>query len=113
DEWVNEIEDRFGKLKPNGHNLVTAAKIRLSSSKLYMEKVLIRSDKVWLTCPDPNSERGKIFFEKGLFQSLLAKIEHVLGTNAYRVTQKDGTVRIVLESIPDLKTASNTLESLI
>lgn len=112
DEWVNEVEDRFGKLKFNGVNLVTAAKIRLSSSKLYIEKVLIRSGKVWLTCPSPDSERGQVFFEKGLFQAFLARIESSLGQNAYRITQKDDMVRIVLENIPDLEAASSTLELL-
>jgi transcription-repair coupling factor (superfamily II helicase) len=112
DEWVNEVEDRFGKLKSNGVNLVTAAKIRLSSSKLFIEKVLIRSGKVWLTCPSPDSVRGQVFFEKGLFQAFLARIESSLGQNAYRITQKDDMVRIVLENIPDLEAASSTLESL-
>lgn len=111
-EWTKEVEDRFGKLTQNAQHLVIAARIRLIASQLQLDKVLIRSGKTWLTCPDPKSERGGIFYEKGLFQELLKRIEQRLGVSSYKVTQKDGVVRIVLENTVDIMSAMTTLEKL-
>jgi len=104
DEWVAEVTDRFGKLKANGENLVTASRIRLAASRCYLNKVIIRAGKMWLECPDTKSERGGIFFEKGMFQDLLKRVEQVYGKQ-YKVSQKDDVVRIVLEQVENLESA--------
>jgi transcription-repair coupling factor (superfamily II helicase) len=108
DEWVEELVDRFGKLPQNARNLITASRIRLFASQMHLNKVIIRADKLWLECPNAKSDRGGIFYEKGLFQSLLSKIEHVFGKD-YKIAQKDDTVRIILNNIPNLNSAFDTI----
>lgn len=112
EEWIKEVTDRFGPLTNHAKNLIAATRIKLAASKLYMDKVLVRGGKAWLTCPDPKSTRGQIFFENGLFQQLLARFESLLGQHGYKVTQKDGLVRIVLESVGDLDDAYTLLEKI-
>lgn len=111
DDWVNEVEDRFGKMNLNGKNLVIASKIRLAASRCYLSKVVIRAEKMWLECPNAKLDRGAVFFEKGLFQKLLKRIEMVIGKE-YRLVQKDDTVRIVLEDIPDIGKALSVMRAI-
>ncbi len=112
EDWVQEVTDRFGPLTKHATNLVSATRIKLAASRLYMDKVLVRAGKAWLTCPDPSSPRGLIFFERGLFQQLLSRFETLLGQQGYKVTQKDGLVRIVIESVTDLENAYTLLEKI-
>src|SRR5699024_8422289 len=62
DEWREELEDRFGALTPSAENLLITARIRLHASRLYYKKITIRSGRMWLVCPDGESETGKEFF---------------------------------------------------
>ncbi len=50
-DWIKEIEDRFGKLPDEGRNLVKAAQIKLMASGLYLDKITIRANRMWITCP--------------------------------------------------------------
>lgn len=110
-EWADEVRDRFGNLSQNAQNLVLATRIKVAASACFVQKVTIRAGKMWLECPDTKSERGGVFFEKGLFQVLLKQIENTFGKN-YKLAQKDDTIRIVLEGIPDLNAAYETLKAI-
>jgi len=107
-DWESELTDRFGVPNQNARYLITAAQIRLAASRLFLGKVIIRAGKIWLECPKPDSESGKVFFEKGLFQQLLKRVELFVGKN-YKITQKDEVVRIVLSDIPDIDAAKDAL----
>jgi transcription-repair coupling factor (superfamily II helicase) len=111
DEWVEELTDRFGKMNKHARNLVVAARIRLAASRCYLHKVIIRAGKMWLECPNPKSESGGQFFEKGLFQALLKRTELIYGKN-YKVTQKDDVVRVVLDNITDVFAALDMLNKI-
>lgn len=108
DEWVAEVTDRFGRLREHGVNLVLASRIRLAASRCYLSKVVVRASKMWLECPDTKSERGGVFFEKGMFQDLLRRVEQVYGKN-YKIAQKDDVVRIVLDNVADIGVALDTM----
>jgi len=112
EEWNKEVQDRFGPLTIHAQHLIHATRIRLAASRLQLDKVLVRAGKAWLTCPEPTSDRGQIFFEKAIFQQLLTRLEQQVGPNGYKVTQKDGMVRIVLEHVADLVEAYQLLERL-
>ena len=112
DEWESEVEDRFGKLTENAHNLILASRIRLYASTLLLQKVIIRAGKMWLECPNPKTEYGAHFFEKGSFQNLLKDIEGIFGKQ-YKITQKDDIVRVVLEGISDVRSALDTLHRIV
>jgi len=108
DEWVEELIDRFGKLPQNANHLIIASRIRLFASQLHLNKVIIRAEKMWLECPNAKSDRGGVFFEKGLFQTLLSKIEIIVGKE-YKIAQKDETIRIILDNISGLSKALDTI----
>lgn len=110
--WENEITDRFGKLTKHAKNLVDAAKIRLHASGLYLSRVVIRADRIWLECPAPGTKQGDHFYDAQIFQQLLKRIEST-GSTDFKVTNKDNVVRIVIGNIPDLAFAVKKLESLI
>jgi transcription-repair coupling factor (superfamily II helicase) len=99
-EWEQEVEDRFGKLTKNAKYLLLATRLRLAASTLFLSKIIIRAGKAWLECPNPKSDVGAVFFEKGMFQTLLKRIETVYGKN-YKITQKDEVVRVVLDPVID------------
>lgn len=101
DDWESEVTDRFGKLNKNGRYLLIASRIRLAASRAYLSKVIIRAGKMWLECPNAKSDAGAVFYENGLFQSLLKRIELVYGKD-YKIAQKDDVVRIVLDNIADV-----------
>ncbi len=110
DNWRQEIEDRFGKPPEASEHLVDATRIKLFASQLYIIKVTVRAGKMWLVCPDGNSEAGKEFYEKGKMQEIIARIQET--GNELQITQKDNTVRLVVSSISGLKEAALFLNTL-
>lgn len=110
-DWQDEIKDRFGPLPESGKNLLLATKIKLFASRLLLTKVTIRADRMWLVCPKNNSKLSADFYDSGFFQKLLAEIELQRKDN-YQVVQKNETVRIVIQDIPDPQTALEFLKHL-
>lgn len=111
DEWRNELEDRFGELPQSGVNLMKAAKIKLIASRLFFKKVTIRSDRMWLLCPKNESPHGDHFYESGLFQKSLKKIQN-FDSHSYQVVQKNDAVTFVISNITDVDEAISYLQSL-
>jgi len=111
DEWREEIKDRFGPVPKEAENLISGTKIKLFASYNFFIKVTARSDRMWLTCPKPDSETGEKFYGEGLFQELLEKIEKTK-PNKYQVIQKKDAVRFVIKEIPELVDAIEFLKSI-
>lgn len=111
DQWKEELEDRFGEIPETGLNLIKAAKIKLLGSRLFLKRVTIRSDRMWLLCPKNESSLGEYFYESGIFQNTLKKIQ-ALKENSYQVVQKDDAVTFVISNISDVNTAISYLKTL-
>jgi transcription-repair coupling factor (superfamily II helicase) len=109
--WEEEMKDRFGPLPETAQNLLTAAKIKYYASRLLFKKVTIRSNRMWLLCPNENDHTGKNFYDNGLFQSHLNIIQNFSGED-YKVTQKKDSVRIIIHHIDGPEEALNYLMSL-
>lgn len=109
-DWKVEVEDRFGPLPDAAQNLVTSTVIKLYASRLFMTKVRIRSDRMWLSCPKHDSELGEDFYGNR-FQKLLKQLQ-TKAEGRFEVIQKDDRVRFVIHDIPDLTAAAEFLNEL-
>ncbi len=109
-QWADEISDRFGKMPEEANNLVEATKVKLFASRLFLKKVTVRSDRVWLICPETETEAGKEFYEKGLMQQVIARIQS--NNHEVNIVQKSDSIRIVAGGIPDISAASAFLKDL-
>ncbi len=103
-DWIKEIEDRFGKLPDEGRNLVKAAQIKLMASGLYLDKITIRANRMWITCPSSKKDYSATFYEDGRFQNLLKIIQDKTNGD-FKLVQKDDAVRFVINSITDVDSA--------
>lgn len=109
--WKEEVEDRFGKLPGEARNLIHAARIKLAASPLFLDKVTIRSNRMWLQCPNAGTDTGYRFYEKGIFQYLIGQLEKK-AEGRYRIMQKNKSVHIMIEDIPDLENAIELLHEI-
>ena len=111
DEWIEEMADRFGPQPDELHNLVTATRIKLFASYLFLEKVIVRSNRIWLQSPKSHTEMGGNFFDRGVMQEIMNRLE-TLNIEDYKLVQKDDTVRFVIPEVSGLKDALDLLKKL-
>lgn len=111
DDWLEEVNDRFGEMPASGKNLVLATRLKHFGSRLFLKKITVRAGRMWLACPGSDTNTGKEFYDSGLFQKILSKVE-TMKENQFQVIQKDGSVRIVIYEIPDISTALEFLKEL-
>jgi transcription-repair coupling factor (superfamily II helicase) len=75
EEWREELTDRFGELPESGINLLKAATLKYFGSRLFLKKITVRAERMWLACPKNNTKTGTHFYDEGLFQNLLNRIQ--------------------------------------
>ncbi|MDZ7773393.1 MAG: transcription-repair coupling factor [Balneolaceae bacterium] len=109
-DWKEEVEDRFGTLPQAAQNLLTSFVIKLYASRLFFKKVTVRSGRMWLVCPDPDSELGNEFYENR-FQDILKALQE-LAPDKFEVVQKKDKVRFVVHDIDGLEDAATFLKDL-
>jgi len=109
-DWKDEVEDRFGPLPDAAQNLITSTVIKLYASRLFFTKARIRSNRMWLSCPNQDSELGEEFYGQR-FQNLLKSIQET-AKDKFEVIQKDNRVRFVIHDIPNLEAAAEFLKEL-
>lgn len=112
DDWINELRDRFGPLPDAVQNLVSAARLKLSASGNGIEKVTIRAGRMWLQLLSTKTREGKSYYEDGRFQQLLAILQEK-AADRYKIIQKDDTVRLNIDDIPDIEAAVAFMHELI
>jgi transcription-repair coupling factor (superfamily II helicase) len=110
-EWKEELTDRFGELPESGKNLLKAAQIKLLGSRSFFTKITVRADRMWLVCPSEDSKYADKFYESGLFQETLKKIQSQ-SSHPCQVVQKKNHVTFVIKNIADTSQAINYLKSL-
>ncbi|HKJ46831.1 MAG TPA: transcription-repair coupling factor [Balneolales bacterium] len=111
DDWKSEVTDRFGPLPNEGQNLIKAAFIKLYASRLFMTKVTIRAKKMWLMCPNSKTEDGVAFYEDGRFKNIVQNLQQNF-KDKFKVVQKNDSVRLVIDDIPNLDAAITFLQEL-
>jgi transcription-repair coupling factor (superfamily II helicase) len=111
DSWKEEMEDRFGPLPEAARNLLLAAKIKFYASRLLIKKITIRSERMWLLCPDNESGIGKNYYDNGFFQNQLTIIQNLSGEQ-YKISQKKDSVRIIIHDVPNPSAALDYLKNM-
>ena len=109
EDWEEEMKDRFGELPEGGQNLVKAAKIKYFASRSLFVKVIVRSNRMWLTGPKSESDLGKRFYEGGIFPAVMKNLEEHY-PDQYNIAQKNNAVRIILSEINGLDDALELLK---
>lgn len=112
EDWKEEIEDRFGPAPKAAKYLIEASKIKLLASKCLFTKVTIRSERMWAVCPKADSKLAEPFYENGKFQSILKGLE-VLRPDKFQLIQKNESVRLAIQDIPNVYGATEFLKELI
>src|SRR5699024_9386304 len=92
-------------------NLITAAVVKLYASRLFITKVRIRSNRMWLECPKHDSELGEEFYGER-FQNFL-KLLQKKAESRFQLIQKDDKVRFVIHEIAGLEEAAGFLKGLL
>lgn len=67
---------------------------------------------MWLLCPQNSSDLGTHFYESGLFQNLLKKIQSD-AVHSGQIVQKDDSVTFVINNIQGLDGAIHFLKQLV
>ncbi len=111
DDWRDEVADRFGPLPESARNLVSATRIKILAAQLWLEKVTIRSGRMWLQCPDHATDTGARFYEEGGLQHLMTRLESEF-PGRYQLLQKDKAIRFVIMDIADPQAALELLRGL-
>ncbi len=109
-DWKEEVTDRFGPITDSAQNLITSTVIKLYASRMFITKVRIRSNRMWLSCPNQDSDLGEEFYGQR-FQKLLKRLQKN-AEDRFKVIQKDDRVRFVIHDIPDLEAAAQFLKEL-
>ncbi|MDG5767197.1 transcription-repair coupling factor [Balneolales bacterium ANBcel1] len=110
-DWRDEVTDRFGPLPEAAVNLVNATHIKQLASRIWLDKVTIRSGRMWLQCPDHDTETGARFYDQGGLQHLMNQLE-TLRPGKFQLVQKGQAVRFAVQDVPGLKEAQTLLEQL-
>jgi transcription-repair coupling factor (superfamily II helicase) len=110
EEWREELTDRFGELPESGINLLKAATLKYFGSRLFLNKITVRAERMWLACPKNNTKTGTHFYDEGLFQNLLNRIQSHKG-HPYQVVQKNDAVTFVINEISGVDEAIRYLKS--
>jgi transcription-repair coupling factor (superfamily II helicase) len=111
EDWKEEIEDRFGPVPKEANYLVEASKIKLYASQCLFKKVTIRSERMWAVCPKADSKLADPFYEGGKFQAILKQLE-TLRPDKFQLIQKNESVRLAIQEIPDVFGATEFLKDL-
>jgi len=109
DKVQEELVDRFGAMPEDAVNLLFAARVRILAAQQQFLKVTIRAGRMWLQCPDANTEGD--YYKGGHFQALMDRLES-MAKGSYSLAQKDQAVRIVVNDVAGLKGAIAFLEKL-
>lgn len=107
-DWQQEVTDRFGPLPISGQQLITIAKIKLLASECHFVKVTIRAGRMWLQAPDSKKQAGAQFYEGGLFQKLMDKLNERFA-DRYQLSQKEDNIRIIVSEIHTVQNAYDFL----
>ncbi len=110
-EWQDEVVDRFGPLPGAAQNLITATHIKVLASQLWLTKVIIRADRMWLQCPDHSTDAGTRFYDQGVMQHLMGRLE-TLRPDQFQLTQRDQAIRFAIQDVPDPESALALLQKL-
>ncbi len=103
----NEIQDRFGPLPIDAENLLTAAILKFHADALRLKKVQFKNQRLFLSFPHIDDDP---FFYHTYFNPLLEQLSTL--NRRYVLKDTKGKLRVIIQNIPDLKTAQEVFYTL-
>lgn len=110
-QWQDEVTDRFGALPDAAANLITATRIKVLASRLWLDKVTVRAGRMWLQCPDHATNAGSRFYDQGGMQHLIDRLEAYRG-DQFQLVQKNQAIRFAIRDVDGLTGAVELLRKL-
>ena len=110
-EWKDELTDRFGPLPKEADSLFRATRIKWLAAQWAIKKVTIRAGKIWLQSPEKESKSGVLFYDKGLFQDLIQRMQS-REDHPFQLTQKGDVIRLIASDLEDLEAVERYLAEL-
>lgn len=110
-DWKDEVTDRFGPFAGEADALFRATKIKWLAAQWAIKKVTIRAGKIWLQSPESDSKQGKLFYDKGLFQDLIQRMQS-REEFPFQLAQKENVVRLIASNLNDLEAVERYLSEL-
>ena len=108
EEIQSELIDRFGAIPGEVENLLLATRIRNLALPLRLSKVVFKNQRLFLVLP---SQETDPFFYEHLFHPLLEKLNE-LNQRYVLKENKKGTLRAIIQEVPDLVTGHGLMEML-
>ena len=103
DQWVEEIKDRFGPLPSGVFNLMLVSKIKFLASHLMMEKVTIRSRRMWLMTVNIPSQFGNQTVDSTYIKKMINLLNQQKQDHSPEWNQKDDKIRFIIHNIHNLQ----------
>ena len=110
-EWEQEVIDRFGPLPAATRTLLTATRVKWYAAQWAIRKVTCGGGKIWLLAPEAETREGRWFYERGLFEDLVKRLQED-PAHPFTMSQKDGKLRLIVSNLPDLQATENVFEQL-
>jgi len=105
--FSTKLEDRFGDLPREAKELFISFQLRWLAKKLGMERIVLKSNKfVGFFIQDPQSP----FYESDVFGKILQNVQQ--SKNKCRLAQKGDKLRLVIDSVFNIKEAYNVVQKL-
>lgn len=107
-EFTTRLEDRFGKIPPQGRELIRIVRLRRLAKALGMEKVVLKNGQMSLNLiSDPDSP----YYRSAAFDKLMLFVQHHPSQCQLRENGKKRSV--VIRNIGTVETAVATLEEMV
>jgi transcription-repair coupling factor (superfamily II helicase) len=107
-EFTARLEDRFGKIPPQGRELIRIVRLRRLAKSLGMEKVVLKNGQMILNLiSDPASP----YYQSPAFDQLLAYVQLHARQCQLRETGKKRSV--VIRNVDTVETAVSILEEML
>ena len=107
DRYLNQLEDRFGKVPAQVSNLFNVVKIRNLGARLGFEKIIIKNGlQIMFFVSRPITD----YYQSDLFGSILAAVND--NPALFSLSQKDGKLRTISRNVESIDNAYHNLKLL-
>jgi transcription-repair coupling factor (superfamily II helicase) len=101
-----EMEDRFGPVPSEVHNLASAASIRIAAQHLRLPRVEFKRNRLFLSIPEKKDE----LFYDNIFEELLEQMSQL--DNRFVIKEMRTKTKLIIQDVPDLDTAVSIMQIL-
>ena len=106
-KFKEKLKDRFGKIPPQGEELIRIVRLKRMAKKLGMEKLVIKQDKMSIfLVNNPASP----YYQSEAFDKLLTYVKKYY--KKCQLQEKNNRRSVIIQSVTDIETACRILEEI-